>query len=314
MNASISIVVSYFLIYAIWGTTFYFCKVSVETIPPAFVVAARWLLGGAIFACYGVLSGRMRALPGRDDVIAALKMSVFLIVAPSVLFTAAMKSVDSYVAALTCAAAPAVVAIWDLTLFRKKISGIKISGIALGITGVALLLYDGRSVATSVDTYVLMMFAGLLSWSFGTSVGHSMKTSGDSFALTSLQMLFGGFITMVLSVIMEPDAFASFGSFSARSVSAVAYLGVMGSVAFGAYNYLIKHEPAIRVSTNSLVNPVIAVVIGLFIGGESPARYMALGIPVILSGLGLILFGEEVVRYLGEKAKEFVFSDETQPD
>ena len=62
----------------------------------------------------------------------------------------------------------------------------------------------------------------------------------------------------------------------------MAYLAVVGSIAFAAYTYLVKHEPAERVVSYALVNPLIALVLGLVIGNESPKPLIAVGSPLIL--------------------------------
>ena len=69
-------------------------------------------------------------------------------------------------------------------------------------------------------------------------------------------------------------------------------------MAFAAYTYLIANEPAIRVVSYSLVNPVIATLLGLLIGNESPVPLLALGLPLVLIGVGLMLYGETAVPYL----------------
>jgi drug/metabolite transporter (DMT)-like permease len=79
---------------------------------------------------------------------------------------------------------------------------------------------------------------------------------------------------------------------SLRSGLALLYLAVVGSLAFAAFTYLIAHEPAIRVSSYSLVNPVFATLLGLLVGDETPVPLLAIGLPLVLLGVALMLYGE----------------------
>jgi drug/metabolite transporter (DMT)-like permease len=69
-------------------------------------------------------------------------------------------------------------------------------------------------------------------------------------------------------------------------------------MAFAAFNYLVTHEPAIRVVSYALVNPVIATLLGLLVGDESPVPLLAIGLPLIVIGVTMMLYGESVLSYL----------------
>ena len=77
-----------------------------------------------------------------------------------------------------------------------------------------------------------------------------------------------------------------------RNGLALLYLAVVGSLGFGAFTYLIAHEPAIRASSYSLVNPVFAALLGLLVGDETPVPLLAIGLPLVLLGVALMLYGE----------------------
>ncbi len=81
------------------------------------------------------------------------------------------------------------------------------------------------------------------------------------------------------------------------------YLGVIGSLAFSAYTYLVAVEPAERVVSYALVNPLIALVLGLWLGSESPTPYLAVGVPLALwSASAFMLYGERLLAWLRTKA------------
>jgi len=78
----------------------------------------------------------------------------------------------------------------------------------------------------------------------------------------------------------------------------VLYLGIFGSLAFSAYTYLVSVEPAERVVSYALVNPLIALVIGLGLAGESATPLLHLGVPLALVGLAFMLYGERFFTWL----------------
>ena len=78
----------------------------------------------------------------------------------------------------------------------------------------------------------------------------------------------------------------------------LAYLALVGSLAFAAYNYLIAHEPSNRIVSYAFVNPVIAVILGFFVGNEKAVPYLFAGLTLILLGLFLMLYGDLVMKRL----------------
>jgi drug/metabolite transporter (DMT)-like permease len=70
---------------------------------------------------------------------------------------------------------------------------------------------------------------------------------------------------------------------------------VIGSLAFSAFTYLVATEPAERLVSYALVNPLIALVIGLGLAGEAPTPLLAVGVPLVFVGLAFMLYGERLL-------------------
>src|ERR1039458_5389140 len=98
------------------------------------------------------------------------------------------------------------------------------------------------------------------------------------------QMLAGGVL-----LALAAAALGEFRNFSPWTVSreawfALLYLIVAGSIiGFTAYVWLIHHESPTKVGTYAYVNPVVAVLVGYFLGGE------ALGMRTILGTLFVLI-------------------------
>ncbi|TCL68496.1 drug/metabolite transporter (DMT)-like permease [Hydrogenispora ethanolica] len=287
---------AYFCIYVVWGGTYFYIKMAVETIPPLYVVGLRWLIGGILFLLAALAAGKLKQLPSWQEIGGSLLLGCLLLVAGNGLVTFAEQDVDSYLVALIMASTPICIAFFDRILLKKKIAAMTLSGIVVGIIGVGILVYQGDPAA-SFTPPLLMVIGGLTSWSFATSLGHRLKVPADNLVNSAIQMTFVGLVCVAGLWPGQPlPAIAS--AFSAHSWFGLGYLAILGSLAFIAYNYLIAHEPALRIASYAFVNPVIATILGIVVGKEKPVASLWYGLPLILAGLFLMFYGEALVSYI----------------
>jgi len=299
------VVLCYITLYIVWGSTYFFIKQAVDTIPPFYVIGLRFIGGSALLFGLAYLGGRFRARLTLRQLLASLLIGSLLLIGGNGLITVAEQEVDSYLTALIIAATPMVVAFFDRVLLAKKISLVNLVGIGIGIAGVALLLYDGHSLSGSLSTGILLVIAGVGCWGLATSLGHKLRGHPDPLVNSGIQMLSVGVICTVGSSFIYAPLPQVLPTVTLRSGLSLLYLATMGSLAFAAYTYLIANEPAIRVVSYSLVNPVIATLLGLLIGNESPVPLLALGLPLVLIGVALMLYGEAALPYLQRQIAQF---------
>lgn len=289
------ILVAYATLYLVWGSTYFAIKMAVETIPPAFVVGFRFFIGGVLLLGLSYAKGGLRTAPTKKELLAAAFFAAFLLLGGNGLVTLAERSVDSYVAALVIATTPLGVAFFNRALLGIPVSGIGLAGITAGLAGVGCILYDGSSLASSLSPGVLLVVAAVLSWSLATSLGRKVKSYGDVMASSGMQMMMAGGVCLVVTLAASRGRFPPMAGFSGMSWMGLAYLTVPGSLAFFAYSYLIANEPSLRVVSYALVNPLIAVLLGLVAGGEKAAPLLWLGLPLILLGVFLMVYGGTLV-------------------
>ncbi len=292
------VLISYLTIYLVWGSTYFFIKMAVETIPPFYVIGFRWLVGGVLIFGFSLFTGRFKRLPTLREVASAAFLGILLLLTGNGLISIAERKVDSYMVALVLALTPIVIAFFDWLFFQKKLLLTNLAGILVGVAGVALLLYDGTSIATSLSPDVLLVICGLFSWSLATSLGHKITVYPDILINSGLQMLMVGAGCLLGMVFSRPSLGELMPQFSVSSWTGVWYLAFIGSLAFCAYTYLIANEPAIRISSYALVNPLIATFLGLAVGKETPAPFLFYAFPIILAGLFLMIYGEVFLGYL----------------
>ena len=263
---------------------------AVATMPPFYLVGLRFFLGGLAFLVISIALGALKFFPKPREFLSAVFLGVFLLLLGNGLVSVGEQSVDSYLAALVIASTPLAVAFFNGLFFREKIPLTRFVGILCGIGGVGLILYNGSSIFQSLTPGVGVVLGGLSCWSFATSLGHKMKVHPNNLVNSGLQMFSAGAIGLIVSCFMYASPAKVLPAISVASWIGLAYLTVFGAIAFYAFAYLIHREPSIRIATYAIVNPLIAVALGIVIGGEKPTRFLIVGFPLVLAGLALTLF------------------------
>ncbi len=292
------VVVSYLTIYVVWGSTYFFIRRSVSTIPAGWVLAIRFTIGGALLLGIAAARRGFARRPSLKEVAASVGLGILLLLVGNGLITLSEKDLDSYLAALLAASTPILVAVFDAVLLRKALTLGRVVGIVIGFSGVTILLYNGHSVLGSISPAVIVGFLGVAAWSLATSLGHRVPVHGDNTVNSGIQMLVVGLVSLVGCLIVGPSPAAMMTGMSGASLFGVLYLAIVGSLAFSAFTYLVATEPAERLVSYALVNPLIALLIGLGFGGESPTPYLAIGFPLILLGVAFMFYGERALGWL----------------
>jgi drug/metabolite transporter (DMT)-like permease len=285
------VILAYAALYLVWSTTYYAMRLSVQDMHPELVIGIRFFFGGLMLLAIAVATGRFPRRPSPPEWRAALLLAVLLVVCGNGMVTWALQKVESYMAALIIATTPLMVAAFNRALLKIPVSGAGLAGILAGLAGVGLILYDGKSIGTSLSPHALIILVAVGCWSLGTSLGRSVKAYPEVLVSSGLQSVLGGLACLVAYLATHHGALPDLTRVSWRSWSALAYLTVPGSLAFLAYGYLITREPSSRVVSYALVNPAIATLLGLGLG-EKAAPLLAFGLPLILCGVFLMLYGE----------------------
>lgn len=295
---------AYLTIYVVWGSTYFFIKMALESFPPYSIVGLRFTVGGLLLLVLGFGSSKARQPLSIPSLLSAMLLGILLLVGANGLVTIAEQQVDSYIVALVMAAVPLAVASFDRFLFRKTITWIRFVGIVVGFCGVAFLLYNGQSLRGSLTAQTLMILAAMLLWSFGTSLAHRLPLPRDSRINSGIQMLFAGLVSILIALISGHTPASVFAGVTLRSALGLSYLAVVGSLAITAYAFLLVNEPSIRIVSYALINPGIAVFLGFLFGNESAVPYLVIGLPLILVGLATMLYGQFLLQILknGRKA------------
>ncbi|MFH0976008.1 MAG: EamA family transporter [Spirochaetota bacterium] len=305
------VIFAYLTIYIVWGSTYLAMRWAVESFPVYYLVSTRFFFGGLGFILISLATRKLNRMPTIREFLSASFFGIFLLIGGSGLVSAGLLRIDSYLSAIIISATPFSVAVFNRMFFKEKLSRVRLLGIILGFLGVTAILYTGKNPFSSIDPYIILTLGGLISWSFATSIGHMLKVYPNNLVNSGLQMIIAGLIAFVMSQFLYQPLPELISNISHRSAFSLLYLSIMGSAAYYAYTYLIAHEPSIRIVSYTIVNPLIAVLLGLALGRENPAPLLALSIPFIISGLIFMLYGESLVGIISGKLKRKYKEDES---
>jgi drug/metabolite transporter (DMT)-like permease len=284
------ILLSFAIIYFVWGSTFYAIRVGVHEMPPLLFAAMRFLTAGAVM--YGWLLARRERSPTARQWVAASALGFLIFVCDYGLLFWAEQRVPSGIAAVVLATIPVFIALSEIVLLRTQRMTVRLAvALLIGIAGVAVLVSHSFNLGDApVDALgaAALIFAAF-SWSISTVMTKRLPLPASKPMSSAAQMLSGGVMLTVISGLA-----GNFRGFRPEAITwgawvALAYLIVFGSIiGFTAYVWLLHHESPTKVGTYAYVNPVVAVLVGYFLGGEALGPRTVLGTLCVLVSVVLI--------------------------
>lgn len=293
----IKTIIAYAAIYIVWGSTYLFIKFAVHEISPFLLVGLRFTLGGALLLGFAWKAGYFSIAPSAREIRNSIITGALLLAGGNGLVSLAQTRVESYIAALIMSSTPVVVMMIDTLLLRKKPPNTGWIGAILGFCGITLLFYR-QGASFSISWYMVILFTAVAFWALGTSLSKVLALPGKSAVNSGIQQTVIGIGALSGITIASPSSFTALPHISPIAWTSILYLAFVGSATLAAYAYLLVHEPNHRIVTYTLVNPLIAIVLGLTFGLEQPVAYLVPGTILILSGLALMFYGERLVLML----------------
>lgn len=284
------ILLAFAIIYFVWGSTFLAIRVGVREVPPFLMAGMRFLIAGLILYVWMRLRGT--ASPTLREWGAASFLALLIFVFDYGLLFWAEKRVPSGIAAVMMAMIPVFMALGEIFFLHTQRMTARLGfALLVGIAGVAVLvghsMHLGEAPVDTRGAFALMVAS--VSWSVASSLTRKLPLPEAKAMSSGAQMLAGGVLLMIAA-----GASGEFHGFRAQSVSreawlALAYLIVAGSIAgFTAYVWLLHHESPTKVGTYAYVNPVIAVLVGYFFGGEAIGPRTIVGTLLVLVSVMVI--------------------------
>lgn len=291
--ATWKVLLAFSIIYFVWGSTFLAIRVGVREVPPFLLAGMRFCVAGIVLYIWMRIRGTPSPTPRQWR--AASFLAVLIFVGDYGLVFWAERRVPSGIAAVMLATIPVFMTLGEIAVLRtQRLTARLALALVLGIAGVAALV--GRSTnlgGAPVDTAgACALIVAAISWSVAASLSRKFPLPASKVMSSGAQMLAGGVLLTITSALL-----GEFRGFHIHAVSpeawvALAYLIVAGSiVAYTAYVWLLHYEPPTKVGTYAYVNPVIAVMLGYFFGGEPIGLRTVVGTLLVLVSVVVITTG-----------------------
>ncbi len=289
-----SIASAFAIVYVVWGTTYLAIAEGVKTLPPGLFGGVRVGLAGVVLLGFVAVWGRPVRLP-RGELRWAALVGGFMFVGGNGLLTAAEKTVPSGAAAVLSTTAPLWVALFEALWPRgERLTGLGWAGLCLGTAGVAVLLWPRLEAPRSLlaDAGPLMVLGSSCAWAAGAFTLRHRPPKGDRLTTASYHLILGGGATTLIGLAIGEASQVGPDSITAGAVASFFYLLFVSSiVSFLAFTYLLRHVSATLVGTHAYVNPLVALLVGTALAGETITRNIVGGMVVILTGVALVRAG-----------------------
>ncbi len=287
------VIIAFATVYLVWGSTYFFIQIAVKYIPPMIQGAFRFLTAGILLLGWCLLKGERTQ--GWKQLKPAIISGLMLLLGGTGAVIWAEKWLPSSMVAVLISSSPFWFIILDVPKWRENFTSRSIiAGLIFGFVGVVLMF--GEKVADAVFSAhngneligLSILLFGTISWA-GGSLYIKYHSSGSTTLSSAWQMLAAGGAFFLGSLLTR-----EWNGFEWQSVTTGAWLSLMYLIFFGslaaysAYVWLLHVRSASQVSTYAYVNPVIAVLLGVFFAGEHMTLLQVSGLVVILVSVLLI--------------------------
>jgi len=285
------------IIYFVWGSTFFAIRIGVAEVPPLLLAALRFLAAGLVMSLWARMRGE-RGPKGREWLGVWVVALMIFVLDYGLLFWAE-KRVPSGVAAVVMATIPAFMAVAEILFLGTQRMTWRLGlALVIGVCGVAALTsrVNGWGAAAIDGVGAAALIVASMSWAVASILTRKLPMPESKAASSGAQMLAGGLMLTVTSL-----GFGEWHGFRWSAVSGAAWLALLYLIVFGsivgftAYVWLIHHESPTKVATYAYVNPVVAVMVGYFLGGEALGIRTVMGTLLVLVSVVVITTAKKAV-------------------
>ena len=270
-----------------WGTSYAFIKLGVHTLPTFTLIATRLLIGFVVLAT--VVAVAREPLPRNPRVYANLfVMAIVNIVIPFTLITSAERSVDSAIAAIINGAVPLVVILLAaLTFHDEPITLNRLAGLLVGYLGVIVIVYPGLAGSTGSEiSGELALVGSTISYGIGAVFARATMRGLRPMIPAVFQVGFAFVIISILALVSERPFDVTW---TPDAVIAVVWLGILGSGVAYLLNFrLLARIGATRTSILAYFLPIVGIVSGALMFGETIDLYVFIGTAMVIGGVALV--------------------------
>ncbi len=288
------VIISFATVYIVWGSTYFFILLALKGFPPMLLGAFRFLVAGAIMLLWSLIKREKIWIP--KDISRSAVVGTLMLFGGTGVVIWVEQVLPSALVAILVSAAPFWFVLLDKPMwkisFRNKST---IAGLIIGFMGIVLLFWEkindfffGISNHAEIGSMLLILF-GSLCWTAGSIFSKYKSTSGANTVNVGWQMFIAGIPFTVGSILSGETKHFDWSTVPVDAWLSMWYLIFFGSIAaYTAYIWLLQVRPSAQVSTYAYVNPLVAVLLGVFFASEKISFFQILGLVIILGSVLLI--------------------------
>jgi drug/metabolite transporter (DMT)-like permease len=291
---SLSVILAFLTVYIVWGSTYFFISRALHSFPPFLLGAGRFMVAGLIMMIWAIW--KKENLFNLDTIKSAAISGFLILFIGNGIVIFVEQYVGSAWVAIIISAAPLWYVIYDKRQWRENFNSKSIlTGLMLGLVGIFLLFLPNISSSFKTDrnpyetVALFALIIGSMSWVVGSLYVKYRKSQSSATVNTSWQMFFAGLYFLIGAIFTGEFKTFQIAAVSADAWFSISYLVVFGSIlAYSCFVWLMEVRSPAQVSTYAYVNPVVAVLLGVFLASEHVNNLQIAGLCVILVSVLLI--------------------------
>jgi drug/metabolite transporter (DMT)-like permease len=288
------VIIAFATVYLVWGSTYFFIQKAVQGFPPFFLGAIRFLIAGLLLLGWSIL--RKEEIFVKENIKHGIVGGLLMLFIGNGAVIWVEQYMPSAVVAIMVSSSPIWFVLLDKPKWKENFSSRStIIGLVIGFAGVILLFSEKISNAFASDHIRTELFGmglliiGSMAWAGGSLYSKYKSSAGSATVNTAWQMLIAGLAFVPGSLLREEVQGIQWSAISTDAWLSLLYLIFFGSIAgFSAYVWLLQVRSATQVSTYAYVNPVVAVLLGIFLAGERITFLQIVGLVIILGSVLII--------------------------
>ena len=270
----------------IWGSSFLFIALGLETLPPTGIAFWRTFIG-ALTLLVVMLIRRIPFVRGFGSWIKIWIAGLLMSGIPAILFGYAEQHVNSSLAAIINASTPIFTVIAILIAFRsEKPKPTVLVGLAVGLIGVLVVLGVWRGFGENEPLAIGALLLAVALYGVGSPF---LRKYVEPLKLKSESAVFGQVLTSAITVLpFYAISGWSVGPITFNSTLGMLALGIFGTgLAYVMYYGLLANIGSAIASAVTYLSPIVGVILGVLLLNEQITWYQPVGAAVVLFGAAI---------------------------
>jgi drug/metabolite transporter (DMT)-like permease len=292
----LAILLAFAALYLIWGSTYLFIRLAIDSIPPFLMAGSRYLTAG--FLMYAIARAQGAKSPARITWRSSLIVGGLLLLGGNGGVTLSEKYIDTGLAAVVVATVPIYIVLLSwITRATPRPRLPVLLGLAGGFIGVGVLMAPAIHFPANDSQrpllWMLILLVASFLWSVGSLYSRNVTSADSPFLAAAQQMICGGALLFLVGLVTRENV--DLHTITAHSIWAWIYLVLIGAIiGFSAYIYLLRHCDPTTVATYAYVNPIVAVILGVSFRGEHLTSRTIVAAVLIIGSVAIVITTQQL--------------------